>query len=94
MKYPILFIIFTLVIHAGFFNEQSAKEKEEYLENARLCKVFTRKAEDYKAKLRDDFLAKASLASYMHRKDLFCKKAKESKASLENTSKDDNNLTL
>jgi len=78
------FIIFwTASLSAGFFNEVSAVNKAEYIENDRLCKVFTKKVEVYKTKLRDDLLARVSLASYEHRKDLFCKRADAAKKELD-----------
>ena len=75
MKFVILTIVFTLFSFAGFFNETAASDKAEYLENDRLCKMFTKKVEDYKKTMRADFLAETTLASYEHRASLFCKKA-------------------
>jgi hypothetical protein len=68
-----------MLFSSGFFNEENAKQKEEYLENTRLCKLFTKKVEKYRSTMRDDILASASLASYEYRAALFCKKAKEAK---------------
>jgi len=75
MKQLILFTLLNSVIFAGFFNETAAKDKAEYLENQRLCDVFTKKVVDYKVHMRDDFLAATTLASYQHRASLFCTKA-------------------
>lgn len=75
MKLIILTIVFTLFSFAGFFNETTASDKAEYLENDRLCKLFTKKIADYKKTMRTDFLAETTLASYEHRASLFCKKA-------------------
>ena len=70
------------MLNAGFFNEEAAKAKQDMLENERLCKLFTKKAEDYKKTMRDDLLAKTTLASYEHRASLFCGKAKQAEANL------------
>ena len=79
----ILFIVFlTASSSAGFFNESATADKAEYLENARLCKLFTQKVIDYKKNMRADFLAATTLASYEHRAELFCKKSESVKAEL------------
>ena len=75
MKIFILFTLLAAFSFAGFFNETADKDKAEYLENDRLCKMFTKKVEDYKRTMRADFLAETTLASYEHRASLFCKKA-------------------
>ena len=82
MKHIFFIVIISTFSLAGFFNEQSAKAKAEYIENDRLCKIFTQKVADYKKNLRKDVLAAASLASYEYRAELFCKKAEEAKKSL------------
>jgi len=82
MKQIILVMMITAFLFAGFFNDKTEKSKAEYIENERLCKLFTEKVERYKKNMRDDILAKASLASYEHRAELFCKKAEESKKAL------------
>lgn len=79
MKNLLLLTIITSFAMSGFFIEKDTKAQEQAIENARLCKIFTQKAESYKATLRDDTLAKASLQSYEKRRDNFC--AKASKAS-------------
>ena len=76
MKYIILNILFATVVMAGFFNDEAESEKAQMLENERLCKLFTKKVNEYKKSMRDDVLAKATLASYEHRRSLFCGKAK------------------
>ena len=76
MKYLILNTLFATVVMAGFFNEEAQSQKAQRLENERLCKLFTKKVEDYKKTMRDDVLAKTTLASYEHRRSLFCGKAK------------------
>jgi hypothetical protein len=82
MKHIILFSLIVTISFSGFFNEEGAKNKAEYIENERLCKLFTKKVEKYKNHLRNDMLAAASLASYEYRAELFCKKAEEAKKSL------------
>jgi len=82
MKYTYIIVILSTFLTAGFFNEQGEKAKAEYLENERLCKIFTQKVAKYKKHLRNDMLAVASLASYEYRANLFCKKAEETKKDL------------
>ena len=79
MKYIIIFAIITTMSFSGFFNEKNAKAEAEYIENDRLCKLFTKKVEKYQINMRDDVLAKASLESYKYRAELFCNKAQEAK---------------
>jgi hypothetical protein len=76
MKILIMNLLLASVLMAGFFNDEQQGEKAEMLENERLCKLFTKKVEDYKKTMRDDILAKTTLASYKHRASLFCAKAK------------------
>jgi hypothetical protein len=82
MKQISLLILFITFSFAGFFNETAASDKAEYLENERLCKLFTQKMIDYKKTMREDFLAATTLASYEHRAELFCKKADIAKQEL------------
>jgi len=82
MKHLFFMVIVGTYLVAGFFNEEGQKSKEEYIENERLCKIFTQKVSHYKKSLRADVLAAASLASYEYRAELFCKKAEESKKEL------------
>jgi hypothetical protein len=77
MKQLLLITLLSSIAFTGFFNETSAKDKAEFMENKRLCKLFTQKAKKYKITMRDDFLAETTLASYEHRASLFCKKAEE-----------------
>ena len=76
MKILVLNILLASVVMAGFYNNEAQGEKAEMIENERLCKLFTKKVEDYKKHMRDDILAKKTLASYEHRASLFCAKAK------------------
>ncbi len=82
MKHIILITLLTSFTLAGFFNETATQNKAEYVENERLCKLFTDKVAKYKKHLRSDVLAAASLASYEYRAELFCKKAEEAKKEL------------
>ncbi|HHD79861.1 MAG TPA: hypothetical protein ENK98_09580 [Epsilonproteobacteria bacterium] len=93
MKQFTLTIFLSIFALAGFFNETAETDKAEYLENARLCKIFTKKVEDYKKTKREDFLADATLASYEYRADLFCKKATEEKKALDSDALTDENIT-
>jgi len=92
MKQFTLIIFLSIFALAGFFNESSGIDKAEYLENSRLCKIFTKKVEDYKKNIREDFLAGATLASYEYRADLFCKKAIDAKKALDSSA--DENTTF
>jgi hypothetical protein len=76
MKFLFITLLFLSSLNAGFFNDASASDKQELLENKRLCELFTQKAEEYKKHMRNDLLAKTTLASYKHRASLFCGKAK------------------
>ena len=75
----LLFILmFTSALVSGFFNEsQNDEDKTKAIENQRLCKIFTHKAEVYEKTMRDDVFAKITLESYKHRASLFCKKAED-----------------
>jgi len=94
MKQFTLTIFLSIFALAGFFNESTTADKAEYLENARLCKIFTKKVEDYKKNMREDFLAGATLASYEYRADLFCKKAIDEKKALGEDSLEETNATI
>jgi len=82
MKQLLLIIAISTFSFSGFYNDDAEKNKAKYAENERLCKIFTAKVEKYESDIREDALAKASLASYKHRAELFCKKAEEAKKSL------------
>ena len=82
MKQIIFMALATTLTFGGFFKSDNEAEKKVYIENERLCKIFTAKVEKYKETMRDDVLASASLASYEHRASLFCKKAEASKKEL------------
>jgi len=74
-----LFLLSTLSSHADFFNSQEKAEKKHEEERAHYCKVFTQKALDYEKNMRDDELARITLASYKKRKDIFCSKEEPKK---------------
>ena len=75
MKWIVMTIMLVSIVNAGFFQEENTEAKAKVLENARLCKLFKHKAEVYKKTMRDDILAKTTLASYEHRASLFCGRA-------------------
>lgn len=79
MKKLLLLITISTLSFSGFYNDDAEKNKSAYIENARLCQIFTKKVEKYENYIREDTLAKASLESYKHRAELFCKKAEEAK---------------
>ena len=82
MKSIILISLISTLAVSGFYSDDNSDVKAEYAENERLCKIFTVKAKKYESNMRDDILAKASLASYKHRANMFCKKAEEAKKAL------------
>jgi hypothetical protein len=47
-------------------------EKAPTTKNEELCELFKKKIADYKAKMRDDDYARATLASYETRAALYC----------------------
>jgi len=58
---------------SGFFNEaQVEQEKGQQAETARLCKIYTKKTETYKASMRDDQFAKATLNNYVRLETKYC----------------------
>jgi len=81
MKQILLITLISTFAFSGFYDsvDEAASKKSEYVENERLCKMFTKKVEKYKNTMRDDELAAATLASYEHRAGIYCKKAEESK---------------
>ena len=82
MKSIILISLLSTFALSGFYSDDNSGAKAEYAENERLCKIFTAKVEKYKETMRDDVLATASLASYEHRAEIFCRKAEEAKKAL------------
>jgi len=74
-----VFLLFTLTIHADFFNSQEKAQKKYDDERAYFCKVFTKKALDYEKNMRDDELSQITLESYKKRKHIFCSKEEPKK---------------
>lgn len=75
MKLLVAGLLLISSLYAGFFNEEESKEaRAKKLENERLCKLFTDKAESYKKTMRDDELAIATLRSYEKRAEIYCSK--------------------
>ncbi len=72
MRYFVSIVLLIAVAQAGFFNDNGAKEQAKRLENERLCKLFTQKAETYKKNMRNDDLARTTLFSYQERAKRFC----------------------
>ena len=72
MKKIILLALMSTFAISGFINEAEIKAKETAKENNRLCKIFTNKVDTYKATMRNDGLAEATLVSYEKRMDLYC----------------------
>jgi len=84
MKHTLLVVLISTFAVSGFYNSADDTEanKAAYEENSRLCKIFSKKVEDYKSTMRQDELAISTLASYEQRADIYCKKAEEAKKSL------------
>ncbi len=79
MKKMILFVAISTFAFSGFFNtDQVEAEKAQKAEAARLCKVFTLKAEKYKKSMRNDEYAKRTLANYLAKEKKFCSEANRS----------------
>ncbi len=71
MKKLILLALISTFAMSGFINDTERKAAESN-ENARLCKMFTEKVEDYESNMRNDELAAATLESYKQRMSNFC----------------------
>jgi pyruvate formate-lyase activating enzyme-like uncharacterized protein len=71
MKKLIVLALISTFSMSGFTNEAELKAVESN-ENARLCKMFTEKAENYQSTMRNDELAAATLESYKKRMSTFC----------------------
>lgn len=81
MKQILLVAFLSSYTFSGFYDstDEAEANKAAYTENERLCKIFTKKVEDYKSSMRKDELAMSTLASYEQRADIYCKKAEEAK---------------
>lgn len=62
---------------SGFFTNEAELQAAESNENARLCKIFTEKVEDYESTMRNDELAAATLESYKQRMSTYCSNSSE-----------------
>ena len=77
MKKIILIVLISTFAFSGFFNESNGDtDKASKEENARLCQVFTMKAERYKKNMRDDEYAKKTLENYLAKARKFCSASK------------------
>jgi NAD/NADP transhydrogenase alpha subunit len=76
MKKMILLALVSTFAFSGFFNTEADVEKQKKEEAARLCKVFTMKAETYKKSMRNDEYAKKTLATYIAKEQKFCSASK------------------
>ena len=71
MKKLIVLALMSTFAMSGFSNQAELKAVESN-ENARLCKMFTEKVENYQSTMRKDELASATLESYKKRMSTFC----------------------
>jgi hypothetical protein len=71
MKKIIFMAFLSSYAMSGFSNQAELKAVESN-ENARLCKMFTEKVENYESTMRNDELAAATLESYKQRMSTFC----------------------
>ena len=79
MKKMILLALVSTFAFSGFFNtDQAEAEKAQKEEAARLCKIFTMKAEKYKETMRHDEYAQKTLATYVAKEKKFCEAANRS----------------
>jgi len=73
MKKIILLALVSTFAMSGFFNDaQVEQEKAQKDEASRLCKIYTAKTEKYKATMRDDQFAKATLNNYVRLETKYC----------------------
>ncbi len=63
---------FLLASDTSIFDHKTEKPKE--VDNTKMCNLFTKKIADYKATMRDDAYAQATLQSYKDRAAVYCKK--------------------
>lgn len=76
MKKLIILALVSTFAMSGFFNEdQVEQEKAQKAEAQRLCKIYETKTEKYRATMRDDDFAKATLANYIRIEKKFCAKS-------------------
>lgn len=73
MKNIILLTLLSTLAFSGFFKEDEVKNTQaQNDESARLCKIYTKKANDYKAEMRNDQLAEATLKNYVRLENKYC----------------------
>jgi hypothetical protein len=73
MRKVILLALVSTFAMSGFFNDaQVEQEKAQKDEASRLCKIYTEKTETYKATMRDDQFAKATLNNYVRLESKYC----------------------
>lgn len=70
----IVVLFFAVALLAGETVSFAKIEPSPTSKDKALCKLFKTKAADYKANMRDDGYAKATLASYEERVSLYCEK--------------------
>lgn len=78
MRVLILTLLMVSSLVAGFFESDTKEAEKVQQEDKRLCKLFTDKAEKYRANMRNDDLAAATLESYKKRAEIYCSKVKHS----------------
>lgn len=68
-----------IALASGAFGHLMPQKEEAPVvnHNERFCSIFTQKAKDYEANMRDDHFAKKTLESYKKRAKLFCDKSKK-----------------
>lgn len=73
-----LFLLISILLTVSLSADTSIfdhkTEKPVEVDNQAMCKLFTEKAADYKATMRDDEYAHVTLKSYQDRAALYCKK--------------------
>lgn len=76
MKNLIILALVSTFAMSGFFNkDQVAAEKAQKAEAARICKIYKGKTEKYRETMRNDDLAKATLANYVRIEKKYCAKS-------------------
>lgn len=66
-------LLFTVTLSADTSIFEHKTEKPAGVDNQAMCKLFTEKAADYKATMRDDEYAHVTLKSYQDRAAFYCK---------------------
>ena len=73
MKRVMTIVLLSTVALSSLLMAQDKNEAKKVQESQRLCKVFTSKVVKYKATMRNDELARATLKSYEKRAEHYCK---------------------